>query len=137
MKQEGLTLRLADAGVAEELTSFPNPHPAEVPKIVIMESSLIMLSFLDRSGAIDRRVTSKSSLRRLYVPTKLEKRELSALGNDMGAQQSVAVQRELKQLKEIALLDRDTVTKMIIDLNEAGLDLKGREVRRVDMLGSY
>ena len=45
----------------------------------------------------------------------------------MGAQHSVAVQRELKQLKEIALLDRDTVTKMIIELNEAGLDLRGRE----------
>lgn len=46
----------------------------------------------------------------------------------MGAQQSIAVQRELKQLKDIALLDRDSVMKMIIELNEAGLDLRGREV---------
>ncbi|XP_003741161.1 RING finger protein 141 [Galendromus occidentalis] len=52
----------------------------------------------------------------------------------MGAQQSIAVQRELKQLRDIALLDRDTVAKMIIDLNEAGLNLKGREVR-VDVVG--
>lgn len=36
--------------------------------------------------------------------------------------------REIKQLRMMAMLDRNDVAKMIIEVNDAGLNLGGREV---------